>query len=47
LDVRSFIERVDFVTIPTRDVHRAQAFYNGVLGPSATGASSRTPTATC
>jgi catechol 2,3-dioxygenase-like lactoylglutathione lyase family enzyme len=36
--VRSFIERVDFVTIPTRDVRRAQAFYSGVLGlPSKPG----------
>ena len=26
-----FIERTDFVTIPTRDVGRAKAFYNGIL----------------
>jgi catechol 2,3-dioxygenase-like lactoylglutathione lyase family enzyme len=28
----SFIERVDFVTIPTRDLDRAKAFYAQVLG---------------
>ena len=27
-----FIERTDFVTIPTQDVDRAKAFYSGVLG---------------
>jgi catechol 2,3-dioxygenase-like lactoylglutathione lyase family enzyme len=32
------IERVDFVTIPTRDPGHARAFYNGVLGlPSKPG----------
>jgi catechol 2,3-dioxygenase-like lactoylglutathione lyase family enzyme len=33
-----FIERTDFVAIPTRDVDRAKAFYNGILGlPSKPG----------
>jgi catechol 2,3-dioxygenase-like lactoylglutathione lyase family enzyme len=26
------VERVDFVTVPTRDVARAREFYGGVLG---------------
>jgi hypothetical protein len=31
------IERVDFVSVPTRDIDRARRFYGGVLGlaPSA------------
>lgn len=38
MDESGFIERVDVVTIPTRDVHRAKAFYYGVLGlPSKPG----------
>jgi catechol 2,3-dioxygenase-like lactoylglutathione lyase family enzyme len=33
-----FIERVDFVTIPTRDIGRAKRFYNEILGlPSKPG----------
>ena len=33
-----FIERVDFVTIPTRDATRAKHFYNEILGlPSKPG----------
>ena len=33
-----FIERIDFVTIPTRDPARARTFYNEVLGlPSKPG----------
>jgi catechol 2,3-dioxygenase-like lactoylglutathione lyase family enzyme len=34
------VERVDFVTVPTRDVSRAREFYGGVLGLPA---SDRTP----
>ena len=26
------VEQVDFITVPTRDVDRAKAFYTGVLG---------------
>jgi catechol 2,3-dioxygenase-like lactoylglutathione lyase family enzyme len=26
------VEQVDFITVPTRDVGRAKAFYTGVLG---------------
>ena len=41
-----FIERVDFVTIPTRDVQRAKAFYNGVLAlPSRPGSPNEFETA--
>jgi catechol 2,3-dioxygenase-like lactoylglutathione lyase family enzyme len=29
------VEQVDFITVPTRDVGRAKAFYTGVLGLSA------------
>jgi hypothetical protein len=34
---RADIERVDFVSVPTRDIDRARRFYGGVLGlaPSA------------
>lgn len=30
------VERVDFVSVPTRDVERARRFYGGVLGLPAT-----------
>jgi catechol 2,3-dioxygenase-like lactoylglutathione lyase family enzyme len=38
MSASQFIERTDFVTIPTRDVDRAKAFYSGILGlPSKPG----------
>ena len=38
MDSKGFIQRVDFVTVPTRDEARARRFYNEILGlPSRPG----------